>query len=1057
MSTITTPLTEPLKIFEGYIEKADLSVGYGLESSTCQLGLVYESDGPLRSEDFESNFPALGTCVGFKAGECEFAGVFQRYVNKRDLGGYRWDLVLESPAKVLEGVQIILDGFQGTLFTGLNPGDPSAEPVFTNQLNNIWNPFAIKENYQYDGIFGGADVNSMGFPTMVLLELLEEISRGEHDFGGPIVFGITNYELDLTELKSTLAKINNYHLHRIKGPVQTLGGIIQEICDVIMHDFVVTITSKASSISNGIITDPVIKVKMIDKSIPSDTNVVKTMVNKYEREEKIISAEVGKELTNAVTQKLVIGGQARRFVNVSKYGAIQIFGKNKASKPSYTNHVVLEDGSLYLITELLEVRCAMSSKDTWILYHLIKQFKGELRRELSNMEDGLFTQVRINQKIIEDLATGDLNVNDLLDASAATLEKKGKMYQDGIDPQSKLDRLYNSIRSAGEEFYGRKFFVPLPMEPGGVANNLKWVREDQDYVTSWKIASAAWVEGSDVNDISFYDSDGRVYSNAVFQYDPVNADYSQLGENYTQANGGLATKISVEDDLYWLNLGFGYRPYAIVDVNPVNYYDKITTNQNAFYYLLNLELGIEIDKLKKIAGFGADNGPLTYNLVPDRAIPSQFNIAQESTRYTWGPWWDWNSYKGQAEVVVESSLTPENYGGYAILNNVGFAFAYVANSEVDGVESGYVSVTDLPIGNIGERFAVSGPYVSSMSVSLSTGGIRTDYRFNTWTPQAGKLAKYNADRISNIHKSTVRFLQDQRNFFAKPVFRSLRLREGTFAIGQNRPVGLNMGGLNMIGGNLLGNNLNMQGFNVTNGLGPMSQDYANSYGNSNEQWISPAEISRTLPETNDDKPSFIKPITTDHTAKFDGNNPSPTAQELNPYFSQESNDFQLAISGDEPTDINMKNLDDIEKVRVSAFRAPMIMSGWTYDTMGLPTPADPNDSAAFIENVGTERAKWNTGPVDLRWDAERKVFTAPMMVLEGQLASDIPAGDMQNGTEFTLRIKRRNWEDIYGEETVKCINRDPSLVVNIGTETIYASVIRINDEWRPLWVGCTDG
>ncbi len=267
---------------------------------------------------------------------------------------------------------------------------------------------------------------------------------------------------------------------------------------------------------------------------------------------------------------------------------------------------------------------------------------------------------------------------------------------------------------------------------------------------------------------------------------------------------------------------------------------------------------------------------------------------------------------------------------------------------------------------------------------------------------------------------------------------------------------MGLGGLNMIGGNLFGNNLNMQGFNVTNGLGPMSQDYQNSYGNSNEQWISPAEISKELPESSD-KPSFIKPLTTNHTAKFNGNNPSPTVKELNPYFSHDENDFQLAVSGDEPTDINLKNLDEVEKVRISAFRGPLILSGWSYDTMGLPTPADPNDKSQFLDNVGKERAKWNTGPIDLRWDDERKVYVAPMMVLEGQLDSNIPAGNMQSGSEFTLRIKRGNWEDVYGEEVVTCVNRDPSLSVVVGDEVVYASVIRINNEWRPLWVGCVDG
>ena len=59
-------LNEPSLLFGGYIEKASLNVGYGSQSSTAQITIVYDKDGPNAQEDFTLRFPILGTCIGIK-------------------------------------------------------------------------------------------------------------------------------------------------------------------------------------------------------------------------------------------------------------------------------------------------------------------------------------------------------------------------------------------------------------------------------------------------------------------------------------------------------------------------------------------------------------------------------------------------------------------------------------------------------------------------------------------------------------------------------------------------------------------------------------------------------------------------------------------------------------------------------------------------------------------------------------------------------------------------------------------------------------------------------
>ena len=61
-------------------------------------------------------FPPVGTACQFKFQEFEFAGIFQRHSYKEDTGGRVYDLVFESPSKALDGVQVIMSDFTGSVF-----------------------------------------------------------------------------------------------------------------------------------------------------------------------------------------------------------------------------------------------------------------------------------------------------------------------------------------------------------------------------------------------------------------------------------------------------------------------------------------------------------------------------------------------------------------------------------------------------------------------------------------------------------------------------------------------------------------------------------------------------------------------------------------------------------------------------------------------------------------------------------------------------------------------------------------------------------------------------
>lgn len=86
-----------------------------------------------------------------------------------------------------------------------------------------------------------------------------------------------------------------------------------------------------------------------------------------------------------------------------------------------------------------------------------------------------------------------------------------------------------------------------------------------------------------------------------------------------------------------------------------------------------------------------------------------------------------------------------------------------------------------------------------------------------------------------------------------------------------------------------------------------------------------------------------------------------------------------------------KDSDHSRDYRMMALRGPLLMQGWGYDLDGFPIPnkvdnvpdaemgifEDENLECKFIDNVLRKSRTWPVGPVDLRWDRARAVWTIP--------------------------------------------------------------------------------
>jgi len=66
---------------------------------------------------------------------------------------------------------------------------------------------------------------------------------------------------------------------------------------------------------------------------------------------------------------------------------------------------------------------------------------------------------------------------------------------------------------------------------------------------------------------------------------------------------------------------------------------------------------------------------------------------------------------------------------------------------------------------------------------------------------------------------------------------------------------------------------------------------------------------------------------------------------------------------------------EVTNIRGVGLRAPLVLTGWGFDTNAAPVPADTGNARIFASGAFKDPSLWKSGPVDLRWDNDRKVWT----------------------------------------------------------------------------------
>jgi len=840
------PVYSPIKMFGAYVSSASSSIGWGGQGGSMQLKLVEDED-----DNVLISLPEVGTPCYFKYDNFYFGGIFQRYTYSESVGsGRTYDVVIDSPSKLMDGVQLIIEDFIGTtdhFISRLNQGSSSSNIFATNlvygDIENVYNLFGHQENPFYGGFFGGSNFNSSGMEVDAALIILGDLANHwtSHPLGGPINLGGHKLDLDVSEVLTEVQRVWSLanDAYRVKGPAKSVNGLISEIAEAIQIDYFYDIQpyNGFSRLPDGgdsfssIPDHGVIKVRTVSKQQQPTRGAIKSFIQAEKPSGKVISYSIGEEYGDATTQKLVWGGRRTRYQAVNAQACEPIWGKtpNVVTGMPYrtqgltaqvhsgpSNVIKINLGNNFNNAEykatILEIRMALAGKTSWEIFKTFETIAGVEPNGYNNLFSSPWTgQFDATKDVLELM---NRNAATAYDAVLTNATPAVKAYRKANNEFA--GKIFAAVSEVSNSYYCQQFLVPLTAESTSQIQMEYIPPGAYETIRAWEISDAAFVEFPLAGDIAFRDSNGKQKSmtcwskNSAYEYSSLGTDYDEGLMDF--AGGIVSTKGSPDKEMYWdgNNHWVAYKAGAAV-----KYFDYITTPDWGLSVLSAYFFGIAIPPQYYFkAGF---NGSLQFAIPPDNVLPAGFGVPQESTRYNYGPWVTLRgtySPEGKAEVIADQSLRPETFGGYGNLKVIGGIVATTGAGGMTANESGFVEMVGKPQGAIGERFAASGPYCTNIDVGIdATGGVKTTYKFNTWTPNFGKMAKYNIDRISGIRKAAWNFAQKMRDRiekrpFPKYKFEKLDLEEA------KRHIQTNMASRNFILGpatNVNNNGLGVQG------------------------------------------------------------------------------------------------------------------------------------------------------------------------------------------------------------------------------------------------------
>lgn len=683
-----------------------------------------------------------------------------------------------------------------------------------------------------------------------------------------------------------------------------------------------------------------------------------------------------------------------------------------------------------------ELRCALVSREAWESYIIfndyvvpedVQLFRSVHENKAKKLElIGEVPKTNTFQLFFGDRPLAAINPAEI------TALKEAAAVTPFFERDAYIQRVYDFVRNYAENYFGIKVMVKIPFvfakyneygdidtsyEPAesGYINELLYpvaVRNNliplyTDLVTTSENKIEPYIR-LDASKFAFY-ADGTFNDNhdgldcssiSSDQYYIGNTRLIEDGDGNPNTNihlNSIFIKCSLDPKVVFLNRASAFDPRVVINLPGKIFVNDSTGGPEFTLRNLLAKKGLnqaaidkDINAFKSKVGQDALIMGASSNVVlPELAVfPLRNNLV------TYGPWYTQNG-QGKVEFIKDDDMAPWNFGGFQNLDSAAnILVSNMSEARFFG-EGGTIEFAGTPDIKLGRQISASGPIISNMSTSIDSGGVVTRYTLGRWDQKSGRNNKYVVDQFKKTN-DIKKELNKTRKEISKPqppIINASNLKLASKVEFPRRRVSNSSSQIissditsspayNFVSGVETPTSGNDPFYQSNSALMPFytaidhlrNENWQNKGGASLDSLFRPFS---TNPESSGIS-KFENPIGSN---TVDGNS-------LNPFKT--GHDIQVLFHGETvPEDLARESFTagEDKDYRPVALKGPLVLTGWGFDTEGKPVPSvidDPTNSGVapsgssdsdFMEGYLHRSDQWKAGPVDLRWDRDRKVWT----------------------------------------------------------------------------------
>lgn len=1001
------------------------------------------------------SYVLAGLPIYFRMGDFEHSGIIQGWVEKTSVDGQYYEITIVDPREILAGAQCIISSYTGAVnipnlfnvYGFLEQfGTPCTDAPPGGFGGSEINDGGIRWNY----IRQALSVMTSSIPSNIsnYSPFGRLLFRGV-DYAINPGFGIVagnEYLLDLSDVPFAPS------YWRMGGSNISVLEAIDQVCEDSGCDYYVELVHLPYNNS----LYKIIKIRTVSRILQPVLGQIASFIG---NSAGTTSTEKGEELRNETTAAFLTGGDKTTIYEVeSDYeedGSIWPFwGIDDTFTPLLgeginNNHTVTVDarvvgipGLTYYTLTVFEIRAALASEEVWM------SVAGAINPEAQRIFGLNGRWNADNAFLLQLINLNAVRGEDILNGQKAALEQAEFNIHHIL-----INRLYEFIRAYGEQFYGRKFLVKIPFicsKTESETFRILWSKEPTD---------AGWIDfNSNIlgaenpyNIDAFRSQDGRLECFVRFNnVETLNTSNLNPSDAFVEGDY-LFVRATIDQNVFVLN----NIPRVVLTLNsPMFLYNEELLDGEAIealIVLLGKALGAP-DLDPNIIGKNAAEKFLNksslqqafWGLYPTAVQPDAVAVPLKSNTETYGPWYRSFGKPGKVRYESNTSLVPWEYGTSDIMNAAGQS---LVDSTVTNMQVGEMGAIDLPglpllplgaelrwggqslfelrnlnLGNLtfsnGDDFDFGslndisaegactwagqfGPNITNIDVTIDPqSGIRSSYRFRTYTPKFGIFSKNAADYLRRVGQTQQKF----RRMFSSlsrpfpPTFFGdfhTKIRNWLGGIEGNRQL-LGRSPHSVFIGDVISANgekrPHVQSQELYESFTDLAKDYSNKAFMGFDGLLRPFQTTGgsaanmpavpSVPEDNtgngQDNLYPVLPVKRGQIINAKSLNPFKHAGD-GPYLATKSHDIENIARGTSlPSHINVRfSGHSSTTYRGMALRGPVMIAGWGFDIYGKPVPRASDTADSFNDDWLQNYDTWKVGPLDVRWDDRRGVWTAP--------------------------------------------------------------------------------